>query len=391
MRILVLTSRFPYPLEKGDKLRIFCQMRELAKSHEVILCAICEALPTAKNFKAVANAVQEVHCLQLPKWRSAMNLCRGFFNKLPFQVNYYFDGQVQKELLRIIDQTQPDHLYCQLPRTAEYIRQSQLPKTIDYQDAFSVIAKRWAANSVFPKNMLLSQESRRMQYYEQLIFDDFNHHTLISEQDRALMPMPQKERIHIIPNGVDIDFFQPNPTVEKKYDICFVGNMGYPPNVNAAQFLVKKIMPLLMPEYPELKILIAGARPSKEVQALASKQVVVTGWLEDIRLAYAESHIFVAPIFMGAGLQNKVLESMAMGTPRIVTSQVNNAIGGVEGTTIMVADTAEAFAAKIKMLLKSESLKTKLAVEGLNFVKKQFSWQETSNKLARIMQSPLTK
>ena len=198
-------------------------------------------------------------------------------------------------------------------------------------------------------------EYKRLRKYESAIFDLFDHKTIISIPDRDLMPHPERNKIHVIPNGVDHDFFAPVDT-EKTVDLVFTGNMAYPPNVDAAEFLVNEIMPLVWKEMPGAKVMIAGATPDKRVTSLKSDKVTVTGWLDDIRDSYAGAKVFIAPMQIGTGLQNKLLEAMSMKVPSITTPLANDALQAVDGESILIGKDAPTLAKQILNLLNDEVL-----------------------------------
>ncbi len=389
LKLFILTSRFPYPLEKGDKLRIFRQIRELSLRNDLVLCALTEEAVRREDFEVLEQYCSKIYLLRRSKWLIFKNVLKSLTNPMPMQVGYFFDAKLKKKIDKIIDREKPDHLYCQLIRTAEYVRDLDYPKTLDYMDAFSVISRRWAKHASFPLNKLLEKEAQKIADFEAAVFDDFDHHTIISEQDKAHFNFSGSDQIKVIPNGVDLDFFHPLDSVEKQYDFGFVGNMGYRPNVEAVKFLVKEILPLALRRYPELKVLIAGVRPASEIKHLANKTVHVSGWVEDIRTAYAAADIFVAPIFLGSGLQNKILEAMAMGIPCLTTQQVNNAIQAVPGESILIAGSAEEFAEKMVLLKQSKDLRTKIRKNGLAFVRKNYSWKIFGKRLNQLINRKL--
>ena len=203
-------------------------------------------------------------------------------------------------------------LFGQLLRVAEYLRHKNIAKTIDYQDIFSYGMKRRADIASALTRPIYSMEYRRLSRYEAAIFDDFDVKTIISEPDRALFPHPRRDEILVIPNGVDHEFFKPRQE-EKRYDVVFTGNMSYAPNVNAVDYLANEILPLVWKTLPGTTLYIAGATPDPKVKKAASDRVIVSGWLDDIRDAYAQSRVFIAPMRIGTGLQNKLLEAMSMG------------------------------------------------------------------------------
>ncbi|HEY9115614.1 MAG TPA: glycosyltransferase, partial [Bacteroidales bacterium] len=224
----------------------------------------------------------------------------------------------------------------------------------------------------------------RLARYEEKVFDIFDNKTIISIPDRNLIPHPEKEKIWVIPNGVDWEYFSP-VIKEKSYELIFIGNMAYPPNIDAAEFLAKEIMPIVWKKNPEAKLLLAGASPHFRVSSLASDKIKVSGWLDDIRDAYGSGKIFIAPMRIGTGLQNKLLEAMAMQIPCITTPLANDALQAEEGTQILMGSSAEELAECVLKLLEDKELYSKLAVNGQQLVKKQFSWEEYTEQLHQII------
>jgi len=388
MRIFVILSRVPYPLEKGDKLRAFHQIVHLAKQNEIVLCALNPArkLDKQKAFSALQPYCRSINFIDIPLPGRLWNIFMAFWKGLPLQVGYFYNTRAARKIGKLIAEYKPDHIYCQLLRTAEYAKNTNIPKTIDYQDVFSFGVKRRMETSPFYIKPVLKLEYHRLVGYEQKIFNRFDHKTIISKPDRDLMPVPDKEQIHIIPNGVDHEFFAPRET-RKDYDLVFTGNMAYPPNVNAAEFLAQEVMPLVWKEKPEVKVMIAGATPDRRVTALNSEKVTVTGWMDDIRDAYAGAKMFIAPMRIGTGLQNKLLEAMAMKIPSITTSLANDALRATAGEQILVGDTAAELAGHILNLLSDKELYEKISGNGYHFVRQAYSWEEATARLNEIIHS----
>ncbi len=385
MKLVVVTSRFPYPLEKGDKLRLYFQIKHLALHHEITLLSLADEPVTDHSLNHIQSFCKAVHVFPINKNSAKWNAIKSLLGKTPLEVAYFFNQKIKQKFEEIIHQVQPDHIYCQLIRMSEYVRHLPYPKTLDYMDAFSIGMQRRAENSNPIFKAIFNRDASQIADYESVIFHDFDHHTIISEQDRLHLSFLEKEKIHVLPNGVDTHFFAPMPEVEKKYDIAFVGNMGYYPNVQAALFLAKKILPKLRTTFPKINLLIAGARPTQEVKNLASENVHVTGWVEDIRKAYASATIFVAPIFYGRGQQNKILEAMSMGIPCITSDQVNEAIGAKNGSSILIANDKESCQEQISLLLKSEELQQKLSRNGLEWIRSNFSWEKYGKQLEDLI------
>ena len=436
VKILVLTSRFPFPLEKGDKLRIYHQMCALARAgHEIVLIALAETPVSEAFVQALKPFCSRIYALKLTKIAVLGNILRNILRgpRLPFQVAYFFNSNINRRIQSIISDEKPDHIYCHLVRMSEYVKDENLPKTLDFMDAFGAGTERRAAISSLFLRPLWRFEAQLMLNYEKNIALHFSNLTIISEQDRARLPIVAKA-ISVVGNGVDIDFFSlinynkklalinseliknkkliknesiiindeqllkpdelflkddklihQNSVLNKQYDICFVGNLGYYSNVEAVRFLIKNIFPLLKKEKPDIKILLAGARPTAEIQGFADENITVIGWLDDIRAAYADSRILVAPLMHGIGQQNKILEAMAMGVPVVSTSRVNNAIGATPETEILVADTEGSFAEQILKLLQDVDLQTLMSKNGRAFVEQNYSWEGATRELVRLI------
>jgi len=386
MRIFILLSRVPYPLEKGDKLRAYHQIRELSKKNEIILCALNpdKKLNKQKAFAALQPFCRSINFIDIPFYRKLWNMGMAFLKGLPIQTGYFYNKSVSRKINKLIEEYKPEHIYCQLLRTAEYVLDIKIPKTLDYQDVFSYGMKRRFTRASFLMKPFFKMEYNRLARYEENIFDLFDNKTIISVPDRELIPHPEKEKIHVIPNGVDWEYFSPVKR-EKTFELIFIGNMAYPPNIDAAEFLAKEIMPIIWKKLPDAKLLLAGASPHLRVKSLVSDKIKVSGWLDDIRDAYGSGKIFIAPMRIGTGLQNKLLEAMAMQIPCITTPLANDALQAMEGEQILIGNSAEELAECVLKLLENQELYSKLAVNGQQLVKKHFSWEEYTEQLHRII------
>ncbi len=385
MRLFVLLSRFPYPLEKGDKLRAFHQLRILSKHHEVFLCALHEEELEKSWVHEVKKHCAELKTIRISRTVQALNIGLSVFGNEPFQVAYFHQSSAQKQVSNCIENWKPDAIYCQLLRTAKYVRNvTHIPKIIDFQDAFSKGIERRLKTDPWYWKPILNSELKRLNSYEQKVFNLFNHCTIISEQDRNQLPIMQRNDVVIVRNGVELEDFKPSSEA-KSMDVLFAGNMGYPPNVEAAVFLENEVMPLVRKEIPTAKLMLAGARPDQKVKELASKFTEVTGWVDDMRDCYAKAKVFVAPMMIGTGLQNKLLEAMAMRIPCVTSTLANNALKANSGTEILIAETAQEYAHHIIALLSDSAKADEIAAAGHKMVTDHFSWEGATKPLLDII------
>lgn len=390
MKIFVLLPRIPYPLEKGDKLRAFNQIKQLAKRNEIILCALNDNKKVNEQdaFHALQPYCQSINFIKITKPQIGLGLVRAFFKGLPMQCGYFYNRKAAKKVNALIAKHKPEMLFCQLLRTAEYIRHKDIPKTIDYQDIFSYGMKRRADVASFVTRPIYNMEYRRLCRYEAAIFDDFDVKTIISAPDRDLFPHERRNEILIVPNGVDHERYHPIDR-EKKYDLVFTGNMSYAPNVNAVEYLANDILPIVWKTLPEVKMYIAGATPDPRVKKCANEKIIVSGWLDDIRTAYAESRVFIAPMRIGTGLQNKLLEAMSMRLPAITSPLANASLGAKPNEEILVGSNAQEMAQHIITLLTDKEKADRLAQAGFDFTNRVYDWGKATEVMEEAMRKAL--
>ncbi len=387
MRLLVLLSRVPYPLEKGDKLRAYHLISRLAERHEVYLFCLSDTRTPQEHIDHLKGFCTHIEVVHIGRWRILLKLLTAVFTRLPFQVAYFHHGHAQRRIDAAIERFKPDHVFCQLVRTTEYVRHRyDLPKTLDYMDTLSKGMERRTETAAFQLRPIFRAETRRLIRYENLMFDQFDHSVIISAQDRDYIYHPWRDRMAVVPNGVDTDHFTPQQ-VEVRYDLLFTGNMNYPPNIDSVLFLVNKVLPLVRRERPETSLLISGVDPSANVRDLARTDplISVTGWVKDIRSSYAASHMFVAPMQIGTGLQNKILEAMAMRIPCITSALANNAVGAPTGEAVLIGDTPEEYAELILRLLADPAERERIAANGYRFVREHFDWGRSARALEDLI------
>ncbi|PCJ27445.1 MAG: glycosyltransferase [Flavobacteriales bacterium] len=387
MKIFILLSRFPYPLEKGDKLRAFHQVKELSKNHEIILCTLTDEKVEQSSIDILSKFCSVIEVIKLPKWKVYWNLLfQLLFTDKSLQVAYFYNSSAQKKIDNFILKYQPDHIYCQLIRVAEYVRKSKVKKTLDYMDALARGMERRVEDAPFYLKWFLKTETIRLKRYEHFIFEDFDNHVIISEQDRRLIVNVNNDNVVVVPNGVDYDTYK-HKELTKEYDLIFTGNMAYPPNVDSVIYLVNNIMPLVWKEQPNIKLVIVGAQPSSKVLKLKSNRVIVTGWVEDISQYYSKSKIFVAPMQIGTGLQNKLLEAMAMKIPCITSELANNALGANHDEEILIGNSEIDYTHHIIRLMKDVNLQKEIAQKGYQFVKENYTWEGSTSVLENLITS----
>jgi sugar transferase (PEP-CTERM/EpsH1 system associated) len=383
-QLLMLVSRFPYPLDKGDKLRAFHQLKELQKHYDVTLFSLSDHPVGQKDQKIIEQYCTKLVIHQQSGIQKGWNAFRSFFNKLPFQVGYFYSPKAAKKIKLLLKEGSFNHIYCQLIRMSEYVKdEHSISKTLDYMDTLSAGIQRRIDQQPFYKKWLFRSEAKRLRSYESRMFDFFEHKTIISEQDRQLIMHPESSKIKCVPNGIDSTFFD-ELNVDKTHDFVFVGNMSYPPNIDAVQYIAK----YLLPEFPESTLLVSGSSPHAKIKKLAegSTQIMITGWVDDIRFSYLRGNIFVAPMMIGTGMQNKLLEAMALGIPCITTPLANSPIRTTHEKEILVASDPVEFVAAIKRLKADQELYSTIQAGARKFVQNNYSWEHTTKELRSLIE-----
>lgn len=389
MRLLVLLSRVPWPLEKGDKLRAYHLVTRLARKHEVYLFCLSDTPTAPEHLDHLRRVCAHIEVVHIRRWRILLKLFTAVFSRLPVQVVYFHHKHAQRRIDKAIADFKPDHVLCQLVRTTEYVRhRHELPKTLDYMDTLSKGMERRTETAPWYLRPIFRLETRRLIRYENLMFDLFDHTVIISAQDRDYIYHPWRDRMVVVPNGVDTEHFSPQ-RLDPHYDLLFTGNMNYPPNIDSVLYLVRRVLPLVRDKRPGTSLLISGVDPSPAVRDLARTDplIEVTGWVRDIRSSYAAARIFVAPMQIGTGLQNKLLEAMAMRIPCITSALANNAVGADPGHSILIGEKPEDYAEHILRLLDNDAERGRLANNGYLFVRERFDWDHAAEALDTILRT----
>ena len=417
VKILFVANRMPYPPYRGDKLKIYNLARELCVYHELHLITIAEnqedldsvsALQkpfflddaTAQTFNPGATTNNDrstttnpnegiqlfdsIQYVYRPKWRSILSSAIGLFSKRPIQVSYFRSKAFAIKLKHLLDHQHFDAIHVQHLRMAQYFEDGAPSNAIlDLPDAFSLYWKRResAAKNPFDK-AFRGLEYKRLANYEKLMLPKFSKSLVCSTEDRDYLINAGITNVDVLPNGVNLKSFSPQGSdAIIKNRILFTGNMDYAPNVDAVQYFVDEIFPLILEKHPESHFVIAGQRPVKAVLDLASDRIEVTGFIENLASEYAKANVVVSPLRIGAGTQNKVLEALAM-NQAVVCSKVGFlGLGLKSGEGILMGETAQEFANHVVSILTSEELRKRLGETGGQHVRSTFAWAGISQQL----------
>ncbi len=380
MRILFLTSRLPFPPVGGDRLRAYHLLEHLTHEHSVTLISFVESSDELRTATDHLPRLKRLVQIPLSRAVSYRNCIRGLFSRDPLQIHYYRSRRMREA---VYDELRSgyDVIVCHLIRMAQYLPSGPgIRKIVDLTDAISLNYERARRYRRGPFRLINRIEAGRVRQYEIDTIRRADSTLLISEVDAAhLSTDGNLEGIRIVRNGVALENF---PFAEGRHDpdqICFVGNLRYFPNVDAALYLAHEVFPRIRALRPSARLVVVGANPPKSVQQLADgNSIRVTGFVETVVPYVHGSSILLAPMRVGAGVQNKILESLALGTP-VVTTPLG--AEGLDPRYLSVGEGTHALADRALQIIEDGELRSSRARAGRSYIERDFRWENVLSTL----------
>ena len=387
MRILMLAHRIPYPPHTGDKTRAFHIARHLAKRHDLTLGFLVDDRADLRGVAPLRETVPALEFARLWKpWSLAKGLA-GLGTGGPLSLPYFRSPGLRRRLRARLDDAPYDLVYASSTPMAQYVHGLGIPMVMDFVDVDSDKWRQYAEHSRWPINRLYRVEGRRLQAAEAEIARWAEVCLLATQAEEDLLKsFAPWARSAVVSNGIDLAFYEPVATSPGASAVLFTGAMDYLPNVDAVTYFCLDVLPLVRREVPETRFYIVGLNPAPDVVRLGTiAGVTVTGTVPDVRPYYARSSVCVAPLRIGRGIQNKVLQGMAMGLPMVVSSLAARGLEAQPGRHLQVADTPAEFAAHVVRVLKAPAEGRALGRSGRAFVEANYGWERSFIRLERIL------
>ena len=387
MLILFVANRMPYPPFRGDKLKIFNLSKEL-QHHQLDLITIAESEQDVSSVDRLSTYFNRIEYVYIPKWKSFFNTIITLATRLPFQVGYFRSYQFSKRVEKVCREADYDAIHVQHIRMAQFIPDSVKHKCVlDLPDAFSMYWKRRYESAKNPFIKVFNKtEYIRLKKFEEETLPTFPLVLVCSNEDQRYLNEIEGAKVELLENGVDTKTFKPLNVEYIPNRILFTGNMDYAPNVDAVDYFVNSIFPVILRAMPDAQFIIAGQRPVQRVKDLVSNNVKVTGFIEDLSLEYAKAHVVVSPLRIGAGTQNKVLEALSMNIPVVTTYVGYEGLGLPENVGALPSSNEQEFAKNTIRILQDEQFRSALATEGGAIIRERFSWPSIAKKLENYLQ-----
>lgn len=396
--ILYLAHRIPYPPNKGDKIRSFHEIKALSENFSVDLACLADNpadISYASELRKLCNQVEVAPVSSLfGKVRGLGNLLAGG----TISSGFFYRSNLQKTIDLWLQEKDYDAVFCFSSTMAEYVFRSQVfgaltnkPRLVmDYCDLDSDKWFQYANDGKF-LSRLYKIEGQRLSNYEKRINGCFDVSVFVSqnEADLFLRNFPGARNVTVVGNGVDYQFFSPDDinaeVMQGELNLLFTGAMDYHANVDGVSWFCCEIFPIIQKHLPKTQFYIVGSNPASVVRKLADKPgITVTGFVDDVRPYYKGADISVIPLRLARGVQNKVLEAMAMGKAVVTTSKAADPLGVVHDKHVLIADSPDEFAEAVKTLADSPEKCSMLGAQAREFIKAEFDWNSNLAKLSNL-------
>lgn len=392
MRILYLCHCFPYSPNKGDKIRAFHELKHLGSRHEVHLLALGDPQEIADHRDDLKEYCEKVEAFPLNRAVRSVRSALGVLGRKPLTLHSFHSAALRRRVKQLAQTKRFDLVLAYSSAMAPYATMfEKTPRVLDMVDVDSAKWAQYAGFASFPKHLVYHLESRRLRAYEASLANRFEKVLLTTTKEVDLLTsFAPTTKAQVIRNGICQDTFRPLDLPRAKTPtLLFVGQMDYFPNVDGACHFAQNIFPSLKRRFKDLQFTIVGRSPTPRVLALERIEgVVVTGTVADVRPFLARSTVFVAPLRVAQGVQNKVLEAMASRIPVVCSGSVFSGLadsGFESGRDLLVAKRDLEFAEAVGDLLENPRQRQRITEAGRTQLAAAHSWDRNMRELDRVL------
>lgn len=394
--LLYLVHRLPYPPNKGDKVRSYHLLKHLAARHRVFLGTFIDDPQDEVHVDVLPQYVADMHIARISPPTAKLRSLTGLFGNEALTLPYYRSAGLQAWVDRTLREQRIDAAIVFSSAMAQYVTSvSNLRTLVDFVDVDSAKWTQYAPNHRWPLSWLYRREGERLLAYERSVARQVTHSFFVTDAETELFCSRAPEcrgRVDAMCNGVDAEFFSPehgldSPFGNNERPLVFTGAMDYWPNVDAVSWFVAEILPALLRSHSDLKFYIVGRSPTPAVIALANEHVVVTGTVPDVRPYLRYAAAVVAPLRLARGIQNKVLEAMAMGAPVVASQECAGPVDAVQERDFLTAGTVEDYQHQIERLLQSPEQAVAMGKAARTQVLKRYSWDAHLSRIDRFIEN----
>ena len=393
--LLLLVHRLPYPPNKGDKVRSFHLLKHLLQTHRVFLGTFIDDPDDKQHLPTLRALCPDLHVERIQPRRAKVASLRGLLKREPLTLAYYRSSGLQRWVQGVAARHSLQASVVFSSSMAPFAQSllPAVPMLVDFVDVDSAKWTQYAPDHRWPLSALYRREGRELLAYERRVATQARQSFFVTPNEVALFlsQAPECEgRVQALCNGVDADFFQPtasraSPFAPNELPIVFTGAMDYWPNIDGVAWFAQDMLPAVRARWPQARFYIVGRSPSAAVRALSAPDVVVTGTVPDVRPYLQHAAAVVAPLRVARGIQNKILEAMAMAQPVITVNSCADAIGANASQGLLRAETPADFVNTLQALLSGPPANRALGVLARQYVVQGFSWQAHLAGLDRFL------
>lgn len=389
MKVLFVAPYIPSPI----RVRPYQWIRALARNgHVVRLIALQPPEDAWVRDVPVRDVCESVHVFPIGRARTLGNALAAVPRDLPLQAAYSIHREMEEFVAREArhcDVVHVEHLRGSL--LARRVR--AVPRVLDAVDSISALFEQTQRQAVSWKHRLMARaDLGRTRRFEHSLSRTFDRVIVSSGRDaaafrqlEAIPPVDSSANVVALPNGVDLDYFQPVRQPCTPATVLFTGKMSYHANEAAAIRLVTGIMPRVWARHPEARVVIAGKDPGPRVRRLAvDNRISVTGFVNDLRPCFSSATVVMAPLVYGTGIQNKILEAMSCGVPVVASPQAREGLGALDGQDLLVGQSDEDLARCAANVISDSGLREGLAANARRYVAAHHDWSELGERLAEV-------
>jgi sugar transferase (PEP-CTERM/EpsH1 system associated) len=381
MRILFVAHRVPYPPDKGEKIRAYHELCLLAAHHKVDLFAFADQREQAIARPVLSKFCANVHLEDLPKRAGLARAIVSLFNSRSFTNAYYYSPKLATAVSAAIKNNQYDVAFVYCSAMAPYVAGfSSVPMVVDFVDSDASKWAQYASHSVFPFSWLYRREASFLAQHEREVGQAAQLCLATTALEMEAIDPAKGLPFRVLENGVSVPAPSSNGVPSEiaafgKY-VVFIGQMDYRPNIDAVCYFASEILPQVHKSHPDIKFLVVGRNPSRRVRRLARLPgIVVTGAVPEVNPYLRGAIAAVAPFRICQGVQNKILEALALGLPVVSTPRPALAVGGAACDSLFIAESPGDFSRKLIQIIEDPMRGRNVGSNAVEFVRRRFDWQ----------------
>jgi len=387
MRILMLAHRLPYPPTTGDRVRAYHVAHALAARHQLTLACPLDGRHELTAARTLAGSMRDLEYVALGRWQRTAAALGALATGAPLSVRYFTSGALRARVRRRAAAERFDLTYVSSSSMAQYAP-AGVPIIMDFVDVDSEKFARYGREARLPMRLVYRLEAARLRAYERAIAARARMSVFVTDAEAALFRGVAPEAVTaVIPNGVDIEYFRPaQPRRRAVPTIVFTGALDYFPNADGVRHFADAILPLIHAQLPGARFVIVGRRPGRAVTALGRRTgIEIFADVPDVRPYMAEADVAVVPLRIARGIQNKILESMAMGLPVVTLPAAAQGIAARSGSEWFVEESAQAFAARVVELLGDAGQRSRVGRRARRLTESQYAWSHVLSRVEALV------